>query len=87
MKQQFALVQWLGGKYNKTYTPGVPVEWILDFDPKTFDPTKEPEDHSYVVQWRESKSGKMPKCGWKFYDAKIIRVSRKYYLKSQIKFE
>lgn len=86
MKQKLALVQWIGGKYDKTYTPGVPVDWILDFNPKKFDPAKEPEDHSYVVQWRENKSGKVSKCGWNFYDAKIIRVSSKYKLFTKLTF-
>ncbi|XP_074114147.1 uncharacterized protein LOC141537201 [Cotesia typhae] len=75
MKKKFALVQWIGGDYDKTYTPGVPVEWILDFNLEKFDPAEEPEDQSYIVQWRESKTGKIPKCGWKYYDAKIVRVS------------
>ncbi|KAH0533811.1 hypothetical protein KQX54_001884 [Cotesia glomerata] len=74
MKPKLALIQWIGGKYDQTYTAGVPVDWILDFDANTFDPTN--EDESFVVEWRESKTGKIPKRGWKFYDAKVIRVSR-----------
>lgn len=77
MKPKFALVQWIGGDYDKTYTAGVPVDWILDFDINTFNPEKETEDHYYNIEWRKSNSGKIPKCGWKFYDAKVIRVSRK----------
>lgn len=38
-KPMLALVQWIGGVYDKTYTPGVVVDWILDFDPLTFDST------------------------------------------------
>ncbi|XP_074110872.1 uncharacterized protein LOC141535032 isoform X2 [Cotesia typhae] len=77
MKPKFALVQWIRGEYDATYTAGIPVEWIMDFDVNKFDPKTEPEDHSYVVQWRESKSGRMPKRGWRYYDAKVVQVSRR----------
>ncbi|CAG5093199.1 Protein of unknown function [Cotesia congregata] len=60
---------------DKTYTAGVPANWILDFNAETFNPITEDDDQSYVAQWRESKSGKIPKRGWKFYDAKVIKVS------------
>lgn len=77
MKPKFALVQWIGGEYDATYTAGIPSEWIMDFDVNKFDPKTEPEDHSYVVEWRESKSSRMPKRGWRYYDAKVVQVSRK----------
>lgn len=70
-KKLFALVQWISGEYRDTYTPGVPVEWIFDLDPKKFDPE---DDESYVIEWRD---GKRPKKGWKCYDAKVLQLSSK----------
>lgn len=72
MKPKFALVQWVGGDYDQTHTAGIPIEWIFDFDVNIFNPEEEPEDHSYIIEWRKSKSGKIPKHGWKYYDAKVV---------------
>ncbi|KAH0557476.1 hypothetical protein KQX54_011122 [Cotesia glomerata] len=69
-----ALVQWIGGEYDLTYTAGVPVDWIFDFDPSTFESVD--EDVSYVIEWRESSKNKKPKKGWKCFDARVVMVSR-----------
>lgn len=74
-KKIFALVKWIGGAFDNTFTPAVPVEWIKDFDPQNFMPEDEDEDLSYVVEWRENKKGRKPKSGWKCYDAQIIAIS------------
>ncbi|CAG5093132.1 Protein of unknown function, partial [Cotesia congregata] len=71
-----ALLQWVGGDYDQTYTAGVPVDWIIDFNPETFDPENEDQDISYLVEWREMKKNKKPKKGWEVYDARVIKISR-----------
>ncbi|KAH0559114.1 hypothetical protein KQX54_001189 [Cotesia glomerata] len=73
-KPMLALLQWIGGEYDQSYTAGVPITWILDFDSETFDPCD--MDTSYVVEWQESKKGSKPKKGWKCYDARVIKISR-----------
>ncbi|CAG5071783.1 Protein of unknown function [Cotesia congregata] len=72
-KPMLALVQWIGGDYDKTYTPGVPVDWIFDFDLLTFDPTN--EDESYVIEWRESKKNNKLTQSWKYFDARVVKTS------------
>lgn len=63
-----ALVKWIGGKFDRTYTPDVLIEWISDFDLNTFD--QDDEDISYIVEWREKTQTNHP-----VYDVKIIIVS------------
>ncbi|KAH0549717.1 hypothetical protein KQX54_012993 [Cotesia glomerata] len=68
-KNLFALIKWVRGTYDKTCTAGVPVEWIFDFDPKTFNPN---DNESYVIEWRD---GKKSKNGWTHSDAQVLQIS------------
>lgn len=72
-KQLYALVQWIGGNHDKTYTPGIPIEWIMDFDLQRYLTEKENLEESYIVQWRRGNIET-----WKNYDAYVIEVSRKF---------
>ncbi|KAH0546535.1 uncharacterized protein LOC123273769 [Cotesia glomerata] len=72
LKKIFALVQWVGGKFDKTYTPGIPIEWIRDFDVKNFSPLEDEE--TYLIEWRHNKPIR-PKNGWKIFDARVLKIS------------
>lgn len=75
-KPILALLQWIGGEFDGALTVGVPIDWVLNFDHDTFDP--DDEDNSYVVEWRETKNNKKPKKGYNLYDARVLKISRKY---------
>ncbi|XP_008546284.2 uncharacterized protein LOC103570352 [Microplitis demolitor] len=69
-KQLYALVQWVGRNHDKTYTPSIPIEWIMDFDLQRYLTEKENLEESYIVLWRQGKIET-----WKNYDAYVIEVS------------
>ncbi len=66
--QQYALVKWLSGENEGTYTHNVPMEWIRDFDPVKDVCFEE----SYIVEWRRPP---MPRAGWDVYDCEVLEVS------------
>jgi hypothetical protein len=69
----YALVKWIGGTDDKTYTSGIPTDWIIGF--KSADYMNDDHDvtESYVVEWRDTK--RKPSGGWKCYDCHIVLVS------------
>jgi hypothetical protein len=66
----YALVEWVTGRYKGTLTSNVNIEWIKDFDGSDVG-----SDESVVVEWRQPP---MPKAGWPLFDAKVLEVSGKY---------
>lgn len=73
MKQLLALLQWIGGTYNQTFTPGVPIDWIKDFNLEEWKIDRHDPDLSYVIEWKEKKKPKSG--GWPCYDARIVAIS------------
>ncbi|KAF7990544.1 hypothetical protein HCN44_000349 [Aphidius gifuensis] len=72
-KKYYALIKWIE---DKSYTEGIPIEWIKDFDRDKF-LSGEDTSESYIVEWRESK--KEPELGWPVYDAYVIMISDKIH--------
>lgn len=68
--KKFALIKWLTGDEQGTFTPGVPLDWIVRFEEKKY--LTEPAGTTYVVEWR---SGRKPKGGWNCYDVVIVAIS------------
>ncbi|XP_044004181.1 uncharacterized protein LOC122849527 [Aphidius gifuensis] len=70
-KAYLALVKWVGGKYKDSFTPGVPVSWIENFDRKKFDNyNKDNDEIIYTVEWKEKKI-------FKKYKVNVIMISDK----------
>lgn len=68
-----AFVKWVGDGDDKTYTCGINVDHIKNFNYEKFQSDEEDPDKIYVVEWHDSP--KEPLGGWFCYNAKIIAVS------------
>lgn len=67
-KGYMALVKWVGGKFDNTYTSGIPIDWIENFDRKKF--THDAHDKAYDLEWRVGKLNK-----WKKHRVNVILIS------------
>ena len=72
-------MKWSSGQDKGKYTPGVPIEWLRDFEKSEWVQLKQKgEAESYLCEWREGKNE--PAGGWPVYDAEVIEVSSKYFV-------
>lgn len=75
MKQLYALVEWLVPA--KTYTAGILIEWVRDYDIKKYKETLIVDsEESYFIEWRDGKKKRSQK-GWPVYDGIIRAISSK----------
>ncbi|CAG5070839.1 Protein of unknown function [Cotesia congregata] len=76
-QQKYALVCWIGGKFDQNYTLDIPTEWIRDFILEEWEQNF--NDTAYLIEWREkiSKKRKKQLGGWPVYDGYVIAVSCK----------
>lgn len=77
-KPLFALIKWVTGADAGSFTAGISVDWIRDFNAKQFDSDNVNPKKIYAIEWRNSTKGPPP-GGWKLYDGQVIGVSSKYY--------
>lgn len=65
----------MGGADDGSYTPGVDIAWIKNFDYNEFEKSNgnDVDDISYVVEWRDQSNE--PLGGWNVYDGLVIAVS------------
>jgi hypothetical protein len=64
--KRFALVKWLDGVHEGTFTHNLDLSWILDFDGEP------PYPDSVAVEWLQ---GAKPRHGWHVYNATVMDVS------------
>lgn len=66
-----ALVKWLEGADEGTYTHDVNVKWIVNFDAKS---PQYPD--TYAIEWRVLPK---PRSGWPVFEGLVLDVSCEFY--------
>ncbi|XP_044582941.1 uncharacterized protein LOC123263959 [Cotesia glomerata] len=72
-KKYWALVKWVGGVDDKTYTVGIDTQHIKNFNYEEFTSEEEDPEKIYVIEWHDQS--KEPPGDWICYQARVIAVS------------
>ncbi|KAF7996150.1 hypothetical protein HCN44_011056 [Aphidius gifuensis] len=75
MNKKLALIKWSKGKYDKTYSSEVPIEWIRGLNVDMYLNDNYANSQLYLVDWKNSKTH--PPGGWEIGEAYVIYLSDK----------
>ncbi|KAF7997656.1 hypothetical protein HCN44_008829 [Aphidius gifuensis] len=76
MKQLYVLVEWVKPENPKTNTPGIPIEWVKDYDVQKYEQTGLVDsEESHLIEWRDTSIKKKHERGWPVYNGVIKAIS------------